>query len=161
MKYQAFIICIVAILLTGCATSLNKKVDSSDYTIYLVRHCKKADDGTKDPPLTKKGALLNSKGIEEIYTSDYLRTKGTGQPLATALGLEMVVYNPRELQQVGAELKSKKKTVLVVGHSNSTPSLANVILGHEAYERFDESQYDQIIEIHFKGNSTSHSISDF
>jgi len=137
---------------------LSCKVSTSsdqDYTVYLVRHAEKVIDKSRDPILTSEGMrrakrlaeLMSDNDIEAIYSTDYQRTTLTAKPFAEEIGIDIQLYDPRDLPSLVARLKSLKHNALVVGHSNSTPTLANLILGEDFYENFKEDQYDQIIKI--------------
>lgn len=158
-------------LLTACSTSkpVTEEADTSTTNIYLVRHAEKADDGTSDPPLTEQGRkrarllaeILAEKNINQIYSSDYKRTKQTAIPLSRATKVAVATYDPRNLPSLVTTLHSQNnKNILVVGHSNSTPSLANLLLEREEYEKFDESDYDNLLIITIKGkHKTSEKLS--
>ncbi|WP_286828998.1 MULTISPECIES: gamma subclass chorismate mutase AroQ [Kordiimonas] len=126
----------------------------ADATIYLVRHAEKVADGTRDPDLTAMGraradwiaGYLADKGLTGIYSTDYKRTRETAQPTAEKAGLAVNLYDPRALDAFAAELKSKDGVFLVVGHSNTTPMLANLLAGsHLKYA--GEDVYDQIFKV--------------
>ena len=131
--------------------------DSSEiFTLYLVRHAEKdlmAED-SKDPPLTPCGQqralalkhFLEHVDIAAIYSTDYIRTLGTASPVATGKGIEIQLYNPKELEDFAKQLKASKKDALVVGHSNSTSLLAGYLVGSE-FESIDESVYDRIYQV--------------
>ncbi len=143
--------------------------DSSTRSIYLVRHAEKVDDGTKDPDLTEEGRLraaalyetLISANIASVYSSDYKRTRNTAQPTAEKRNLPIQIYNPGALEDFSKELLSQKGDALVLGHSNSTPSLANHLLSKEVYESYDESEYDHIIIIKISGDDITSSMMDY
>ncbi len=144
----------LVLLISSCKSNLPL---ADGYTLYLVRHAEKVEDGSRDPVLKKEGIqradqlkdLLLDRDIATIYSSDYQRTRSTAQPLAKELNKDISLYNPRDLEALVNLLVSRKETALIVGHSNSTPSLANLILGQDIFEQFEESQYDQIIEIEY------------
>jgi len=125
--------------------------NSSDQTLYLVRHAEKADDGTKDPDLTTTGVkranklatMLKGVNIDGIYSTDFKRTRHTAKPLADLLGLEIMLYDPKAPNTID-EIKSKSGKYLIVGHSNSTPSLVNAFLDEKKYEQLDESVYTKL-----------------
>lgn len=120
-----------------------------DADIYLVRHMEKQRDGTKDPQLTETGwtqakklrDALKDKGIEVIYSSDYQRTRQTAEPLAKALGIEVKIYDPKNLAEFAETLKASNLTTLVVGHSNTTPELAWRLTGQPQPD-IDEDEYN-------------------
>ena len=142
--------------LSGCALT----VESHDsFTLYLVRHAEKQSDGTRDPALTKAGkqrasqlaVWLKDKDITNIHSSDYQRTRGTAEPLAAALGIELSIYDPGDLPALATHLLSKQNNAYVVGHSNTTPDLARLLCDCEIAD-MDESEYDRLIEISIDGN---------
>jgi hypothetical protein len=51
-------------------------------------------------------------------------------------------------------MSGKLKRIVVVGHSNTTPALANLLIRQEKYKVLDESEYDKIWIIKIKKNST-------
>jgi phosphohistidine phosphatase SixA len=129
----------------------------------LVRHAEKAD-GSDDPPLTEAGRLraqslanlLRDAGIERIYSSDVVRTRDTAAPLANDLGLGVVLYNPKELNDLKDELMSSPGRCLVVGHSNTTPELSGLI-GGEPGPAIADDEYDRLYMLVYRqgvGTST-------
>src|SRR5688500_10878370 len=83
-------------------------VSCSSRTIYIVRHAEKvaASDTTvkmnaSDPPLSEAGKVraivlreeLENKKIRHIFSSNYIRTISTAQPLVEATGVQLEIYN--------------------------------------------------------------------
>lgn len=131
---------------------------SQDLTTFiLVRHSEKADDGTRNPPLNEKGkkrsenlaALLNNQNIAALYSTPFKRTKETLQPIGEGKNLEVLTYDPYAkdvwLKEVNA--KHLGGTVVIGGHSNTIPNLANILIGEEKFSQFDESDYSNLIII--------------
>lgn len=163
------ILALTVIMLMACSSS-KYKASVEQTQIFLVRHAEKADDGTRNPPLTEIGMqraqtlskLLMKEDINLVYSTDYLRTKNTAQPHASALGLSVQLYDPRKLPEFASQLSDLKgQNILVVGHSNSTPTLANAILGAETYKKFDESEYSNLIVITIVGDKKSTEMRSF
>jgi|AP86_3_1055499.scaffolds.fasta_scaffold106247_1 phosphohistidine phosphatase SixA len=127
-------------------------------TIILVRHAEKIDN-SRDPELSESGKkraqilarMLAESGVSEIYSTPYLRTQSTVQPLAEALSLEVQTYDPRNLEGFASELQAKEGIIVVAGHSNTTPSLASLLTGQEL-TRLDESDYQQFFLVSFSGD---------
>ncbi len=141
-------------LATGCSRP------AADTTIYLVRHAEKADFPQRDPALTEAGraraqelaTVLRQAGVELILTTDYQRTRQTVEPLAQRLGLEPQIYqiDPDYIEQslgwLAEQIISRQagKTVLVSGHSNTTPKLAEK-LGAGPLPEFSETEYGNLL----------------
>ncbi len=119
-------------------------------TIWLVRHAEQTDPEAGDPALTEAGevmaarlaAMLVDSGIEAVYSTDYRRTRATAAPLAGKLGLEVTLYDPEALELLAGQLRSAAGPCLVVGHSNTTPRLVELLggdpagaIGHKEFDR--------------------------
>lgn len=129
-------------------------------TLYLVRHAEKAVDGTDDPDLAEAGraraeklaGMLKNEKIGRLYATSYKRTQQTLKPLADHLGLDIRRYNHRDglaLDSMIAECRGK--VAVIAGHSNSTPRLANRLIGNDVYPDFDESDYTRILKLRITG----------
>ena len=165
---QAISLFIVLLFLSSCATTVAPSNSSSNTSkIFLVRHAEKASDGTKDPPLTAEGieraenlaSMLEKENITRIYSTNYKRTMQTATPLARSLRLPIAFYDASDLPAFAQSLQGSRENILIVGHSNSTPSLANLILGEEQYVQFDESDYENLITINVQGRNTTGKLS--
>ena len=62
----------------------------------------------------------------------------TASPTAKSKELEIQLYDPRGLYDEEFREATAGKTVLVVGHSNTTPAFVNAILGEDRYEDMDD-----------------------
>lgn len=132
---------------------LRKIVDPSVTTFICVRHTEKQSE-SDDPELTQLGVnrandlsnLLANIPIDAIYSSDYRRTKMTAMPTSRRKKIKISLYDPSELESFADELwsKHKEKTVLVVGHSNTTPQLTNYLCKNSTYGDISHDEYDQI-----------------
>jgi len=132
--------------------------------VYLVRHAERADDGTNDPPLAIAGqirvqtlkALLANVDLTHVHSTDWKRTRDTARPFAEEAGVEVVFYDPRELETLAAEIKATPGRHLVAGHSNTTPQLV-AALGGEPLGPIDELEYDRlyILVIHPEGTTVT------
>ncbi len=123
-------------------------------TLIFVRHAEKASDGTRNPPLNEEGeqrALnlyqeLSEFNIRAVYSTPYKRTKMTSQPTADSLGLEVISYGFDDVEGLLSEIIQdyKGEAVLIVGHSNTTPTLVNMVLGKRQFEQIEESKYGDV-----------------
>ena len=122
-------------------------------TFILVRHAEKGDGD--DPDLTPEGAAraerlrdrLAQEHVTKIYSTDTRRTRQTAAPTAEEAGLEVMVYSPDDLDGFARSLKqqSSGETVLIVGHSNTTPALANLLSETGQLTAFDDSDYGNLL----------------
>ena len=128
-------------------------------TIVLVRHAEKADGAGQDPELSAAGKeraqrlvkKVNKYRPKEIYSTDFKRTKDTVQPLAAKRHLQIQTYDARDAKALAAKiLASPNKRVLVSGHSNTVPGLANVLAKKELFKNLDDSEYGAIWVIRIK-----------
>jgi broad specificity phosphatase PhoE len=107
---------------------------------FIVRHAEKAIDSNEPSvPLSPAGAerarrlasMLKDAGIAAIYSTDFVRTRATVEPLAEILKLPIQIYAPKDAQgkPTAAPLldqitrRNKNDVVLVVGHSDTVPVL--------------------------------------
>lgn len=122
-------------------------------TFFLVRHAEKANDGTKDPHLTLEGArraeelsyLLDLVQLTAIYSTPFHRTRETAGPSARRQAKKIRLYQPNEQGFLERMLKEHAGgNILVVGHSNTVPVMANALTGSEEYPWLHDSIYDNL-----------------
>lgn len=126
-------------------------------TFILVRHAEKANDGTRNPPLNEDGKtrsanlaeMLANQEITALYSTPFKRTQETLQPIADMKSMEVQSYDPYAKGEWLATLTEKHAggTIVISGHSNTIPGLANALLGNETFSQFDESDYSNLIII--------------
>lgn len=140
-------------------TIADPAADTASPVLILVRHAEKADDDPRDPDLTAEGraraaalaALLADAGVTRILSSDYRRTRETARPLAEHIGLDVELYDARDLEGLAAELRRATGVVVVVGHSNTTPELAR-LLGAGDTPSMPDEEYDRLIVLALDGD---------
>ena len=138
---------------------LANQLNAQTTRYIIVRHAEKdttlanAKLMASDPPLNSIGETralsladkLKDHKINQIYSSNYKRTKATASPIAKAQNLNVAIYDPRNLDAFATQLLSSEntgKTILIVGHSNSSPKLVNLLIKQDQYKDLDESIYD-------------------
>jgi phosphohistidine phosphatase SixA len=153
------------ILLSSCYSQrLSKYIESPETTIFLFRHAEKAD--SKNPPLTDWGQkrandlanTLREAGITEIYSSDYIRTQQTVQPMANQWNLEIKSYNPRDLESFSSILKSSSGNIAVSGHSNTTPELVKLLGGNPGLPIGEKWEFDRLYILTLKEGKVLNSV---
>ncbi|MEM8906610.1 MAG: phosphoglycerate mutase family protein [Bacteroidota bacterium] len=149
-------------LVGGAKRTLPQMNPAEARCFFLVRHAEKAKEG-KDPALNSAGKaraekltqLLESAGIQQLFSSDYQRTRSTVAPLAQKLGLATTIYPPRE-QKTFFENYLRSNTsprTLVVGHSNTIPQLLNFLTGTENYQTLAHEAYDDLFVVCLQRNT--------
>lgn len=136
------------ILIVFCTITIQAQ-ENEVTTYYFIRHAEKIrkDKSNKNPELTKQGharaanwnTIFENTDFDLIYSTKYHRTVQTAEPTANAQQLEIQYYSPNALNDPIFKDKTKGKTVLVVGHSNTTPTFVNDILRIEKYPQIDDS----------------------
>lgn len=154
------ILFITTVLLLSCKTT----------TYYVVRHAEKQSSTTMsssamttDVPLSEAGRqraealkdLLKDEDIKYIFSTNFIRTKSTAQPLATALNIPVEVYDQKDAVFVD-RLKSIDGNVLIVGHSNTVDDLVNELTGKkEISGDLPDSAYGDLFVVKKKGSDIS------
>lgn len=136
----------------GCKTTSETNTVMTTY--YFIRHAEKdkSDKTNRNPKLIEKGLKraenwrkhFKNTNFDAIYSTNYFRTKQTAQPTADANKLDVTIYDPRKIDYDAFLEKTKNQTVLIVGHSNTTPSFVNKIIGEDKYEPIDETNNSKL-----------------
>lgn len=134
-------------------------------TYYLIRHAEKirSEVVLKNPHLNKKGlarAITWSQVFKDvkfdlIYSTNYHRTIETATPTQLNNALDIQLYDPSNLYTTAFKNTTKNKTVLIVGHSNTTPAFANKIIGKQQYDAMDDRNNGNLYIISIKNNHVS------
>ena len=158
-------------LILGCTNASEKMKTEQETTevttFYLIRHAEKdrSQNSNQDPDLTKEGKaraqkwaeVLKDVKFDAVYTTDYKRTRQTAEPLAGQNGLETKIYNANKLYNEEFKKASSGKTIMIVGHSNTTPQFVNAIMGERKYENIDDSENGAlfIVQVQPDGSASS------
>ena len=131
-------------------------------TVILVRHAEKAATGdpefegasSNDPPLTAAGnrraavlaQTLAEAGVTAVYASEYQRTQLTVQPLAVALGLEVVELPAADTAGLAARVVAEHAggVVVIAGHSNTVPRIIEALGAGPIAAIEDAWEYDNL-----------------
>jgi broad specificity phosphatase PhoE len=158
MNYSALILAaIVTVALAAC--SKEEETAAADpaatgYTLYLVRHAEKMDDGSDDPELSGAGharagrlaGWLEGRDIAAVWSSNFRRTMQTATPVAALLDVPLNRYDPADQPALARQLIAAGQSALVIGHSNTIPELAATLCGCDVAE-MDESEYDRLVVV--------------
>lgn len=136
-------------------------------TYYLIRHAEKdrTDSLNRNPNLTEQGLERAKKwadyfkniDLDAVYSTNYNRTLQTATPTAESKELTVQLYNPRKMYDSIFQAETTGKSVLVVGHSNTTPAFANQILSEgqkgkikEIYKSMDDNDNASLYIVSFE-----------
>jgi len=147
MKKLILILLVALVAFPSCKEKTEKD-ENVIATYYLIRHAEKdrGDKTNRDPHLTQIGRQraknwkkhFKDVKFDMVYSTDYNRTKETAMPTANTSDLVLHFYNPSDFKIEEFMEKTKGKTVLIVGHSNTTPKFVNELLGEEKYEDIED-----------------------
>ncbi len=139
----------VVILVFSCKSEKKEEANPTPETTvyYLIRHAEKdRSTSNQDPSLTEIGLeraanwaeIFAPINFDQIYSTAYKRTQQTALPTASKKKLDIQSYDPDNLYDENFKIKTKGKTVLIVGHSNTTPAFVNTILGEQKFDQLDD-----------------------
>jgi len=149
-------IMLLALVVVSCKTT----------SYYVSRHAEKETATTastatmtSDVPLSEAGKqraqalkeLLAKEKIKYVFSTNYIRTKSTAQPLADDLRVPIETYDPKDPQFI-SKLKALNGNTLIIGHSNTVDDLVNELTGKkEIQSDLPDSAYGDLFVIRKKG----------
>ena len=121
-------------------------------TLIFIRHAEKMQNEDPNPQLTEKGILqarhlvdvLKNVNIDAIYSTKTKRTFSTVAPISNTRKLDVVVYDAKTVDVKQLASVYQGQTILIVGHSNSTPKLVNSLLGVDKYPPIEDNDYTNL-----------------
>lgn len=123
-------------------------------TFILIRHAEKVPDDSEDPVLLPEGearakklvSVLEKTKIDAIYSTRFKRAMSTVSPLATSKGLDIKVYESFKEAPIEEILKKHTGgTIVISGHSNSIPWIANLLTSKNEFDDFSDDDYGNIL----------------
>lgn len=161
---KKLLICIAIALFSFTGYS-QEETTTVKTTYYLIRHAEKdrSNEDNKNPDLIEKGqqrakkwaTLLSNFNIQEVYSTDYNRTRQTAKPTADAFGLTIKTYHPFKLDFEKFLKDTKGKSVLVVGHSNTIPFFVNKLINKKEYQQIEDNNNTNLYIVTIKGNEVA------
>ncbi|MCF6346671.1 MAG: histidine phosphatase family protein [Flavobacteriaceae bacterium] len=160
MKKYFFLLSLLIIICSSYAQ------ENTTSTYYLIRHAEKdrSDTTNKNPSLTENGQqraekwsqLFEQFQIDAVYSTNYKRTQNTALPTAKKNNLTIKTYHPFKIDMKQFLKDTKGTSVLIVGHSNTTPSFVNKLIGKEVYKDIDDTNNANLYIVTIKGEQISH-----
>ncbi|MGY8887110.1 MAG: SixA phosphatase family protein [Flavobacteriales bacterium] len=162
--YRITSLFLVFFILLACNDSKKKQEkvveDLSVTTYYLIRHAEKdrSDPTNKNPQLTEEGLLrarnwaayFENIPIDHIFSTDYSRTMQTAAYTATQKDMTIESYNPNALYDDRFREHTQGKSVLVVGHSDTTPQFVNAIIAEKKYDDIADNENGLLYKVTLK-----------
>jgi phosphohistidine phosphatase SixA len=166
MKRRYLLLSAIILLAVFCQTALGQE-EFKPTTVFLVRHAEKENEPKQDPPLKKEGVarsqelarILGAANIKAIYTSQFLRTRQTAEPLTAKTGASVTALtlkpNPANLRLIADEstaevvnkiMQRPGESALVIGHSNWSPDVIKA-LGGDVVPTIDEQKFDDLLNV--------------
>ena len=128
-------------------------IAQSKKTIILVRHAEKVapvDTDKGDADLSADGReraerlmlAIKKYRPDEIFVTDYKRTRQTAEPIANRRKVQIQTYDPlHQADLIPIMMASKTKNYLIVGHSNTVPAFANLLMKKEIFKPLLDIEY--------------------
>ena len=130
-------------------------------TYYLIRHAEKvrSNPQNQDPSLDQKGLLRAKRWaayfepieIDEIYTTNYIRTNQTISVIAEQKTIVPKNYDPDKIYSDGFLKETDGKNILIVGHSNTIPYFVNKLLDEEKFTEMDDGDNSTLFKVTING----------
>jgi len=156
---------LILLIVTFTIPTFSQKDKAVTTTYFLIRHAEKdrSNPTDKNPHLKNKGReralrwsqVLKNVKLDAVYSTNYNRTKETANPTAASHHLKLVYYNPSKIDYVAFKNETKGKTVLVVGHSNTTPKFVNGLIGKDKYKQIADSNNANLYIVTINGSEIS------
>ncbi|WP_083191710.1 SixA phosphatase family protein [Formosa haliotis] len=144
----------------GIQPKKNSSFAQAPTVVYLVRHAEKANL-TTDPELSESGKerakalmkILKAANINHVHSTDYIRTRDTAEPTANAFGLTPEIYDPSNLKALADRIREEGGNHVIVGHSNTTPKMVELLGGDPGSAIDDASEFDRLYIVTISGNN--------
>tara|TARA_B100001057_G_scaffold318543_1_gene318835 strand:- start:11808 stop:12332 length:525 start_codon:yes stop_codon:yes gene_type:complete len=164
MSNNFFIILLGFILIISCQDNLSR--DNQKETIfYLIRHAEKdrSNSENKDPILTSEGikranhwaSYFDTIPLNSIYSTDYIRTKQTIFPVSKLKHINTKIYSVDELDINQFISSNQGKRVLISGHSDTTPSMVNKLIGENKFSNMSDSDNNSLYIVNILNSKVS------
>ena len=132
--------------------------ESNAAVFYFIRHAEKdrSNPNERNPHLTEQGHyrakqwahFFKDIPLAAVYSSPYHRTIETATPTAAQKNLEVLSYDPRNLDPKPFLEQFPKGQILIVGHSNTTPAFVNAFLEKARYDDLDDSDNGSVFVLY-------------
>ena len=114
---------------------------------------------TSDVPLSVDGErraealknLLSNKSIDQIWSTNTIRTRTTVEPYSKNIGKGILLYSNDSLEYYISRWKELSSgSILIVGHSNTVDDILNGLKGEKIIQDLPDSQYGDLFIVQKK-----------
>tara|TARA_B100001996_G_scaffold69798_1_gene51060 strand:+ start:228 stop:746 length:519 start_codon:yes stop_codon:yes gene_type:complete len=129
----------------------------SESVYYFIRHAEKdrSNPENKNPELNQQGKIralnwlyfFRDIPLKKIYSTNYNRTIQTVKQIAEEKNITISYYSPENIDVENFKKQNKNMSILVVGHSNTTPELVNLIIGENKFEKMNDNDNSSLFVI--------------
>jgi broad specificity phosphatase PhoE len=165
MKRYLLIFLLIAMYSCNCDKDKTQQENQTTTVYYFIRHAEKdrSDPSNKDPKLTEAGEqrarkwaeIFENIAFDKIYSTSYNRTQRTAFYVSKRKNIPIETYDPNILNSDSFKENTLGNTVLVVGHSNTTPNFVNAVLGKEQFDLIDDSNNGNLYIVTVVGDQKS------
>lgn len=142
------------IIIVNLDTLFNTVNDDSTIVWVLVKHAEVQPTGGSNPLLSADGQIranelariLQNIVLSAIYSTNLSRTLGTANPTSIEQGIPIDIYTGFDMPGFEEQVveQHKGQTILVSGHSDTTPDLLNILTNSNDYALFPENGFDRL-----------------
>lgn len=137
------------------------EVEGKPGEVLLVRHAA-AESHDGDSGLSDAGREQARRfaqqfadfGADIVMATPTRRARETAGIIAASIGARVEEYHPGQLDQLAATLRKDGGKIIVVGHSNTTPTLVRM-LGGEAGSAIAADEYDRVYRVSLPSGATT------
>lgn len=157
---------LLALLFIACNNNISPtaSIDLKEQvtTYYLIRHAEKdrSDSTNQNPGLTEEGhkrarnwaKYFENIPIDQIYATAYSRTQQTASYTASNKKIAVETYDANDLYNKDFKILTAGQSVLIVGHSNTTPQFVNAIISENKYVDIPDNENGMLYIVTIKGD---------
>ena len=96
--------------------------------------------------------------FDKIISTNLFRTLETASPISKSNDLKIITYVPSKEFYENFITQNLGKTILIVGHSNTTPSFVNALIEESFYKNIKDDNNGNLYHVYKCGNSPSNHV---
>ena len=151
------VLCFLFCAQVSYTQTLGSNDELSESVYYFIRHAEKdrSNPENKNPELNQQGKIralnwlyfFRDIPLKKIYSTNYNRTIQTVKQIAEEKNITISYYSPENIDVENFKKQNKNMSILVVGHSNTTPELVNLIIGENKFEKMNDNDNSSLFVI--------------